>query len=691
MVRFSLGGAKADNSKAQEDSEAKAREDKKALDKLTADFEAEHGVEKNVLGDMEVDEDAENVFVPTGSKRHFTGRPRTMKSGPGTLDAGPRDGYPRLGGTPGRSAPHMPARFGAPVPTGPAALEGPRPTENVYATVVAKVSNLPPDIDPHRVEEVFADYPSLKVTQVEKIPPQGLSPKGRPSVTMKVKFDKDANPRDLVDAMNKLNDKKYLGKGYYLHLDRYLGDRSVETAQHAEPFGARWEVIEGPKGFAPPPHLGGASGKRDRPRPERKQLIVTANQPPDMATLWLVHHTIERVILGGVEFEAALMNDPKVQEDERFAWLYDQKHPVNRYYRWRMHQIVCDSSNAEIFTGQGDWVGPQDPLPDEFADHLGLFHSEEEMMDSIEDEEKEKLPYKILPVGDNYPGRVDNGHGILSPRSRVELLWLLTSLPPTTIVADDIAAISDFVVEHAGQGMDEIVHILVSNIIQPFQLTDTNPRNRPADAEAGDDARRLDARSAPLNALRIVSDVLLVTAKEAGICYKYRLAICTELIDRKVFEHLEQLPTQLEMGRITEKNYKDEINAILQVWRDEHMFDEPTLNHFDEAFNARDREREEEEQARRLAEKRKRQSNVVRRAVSTGDQDSTAGTAETAETAVAEGPAEGPAEGALAQEEAAETVMRRSEPDSIPGETAVARARRLRPKAEDMFVMDEDE
>ena len=153
--------------------------------------------------------------------------------------------------------------------------------------------------------------------------------------------------------MNKLNDKKYLGKGYYLHLDRYLGGRTVETTQRTEPFGARWQAPEMPKGYAPPPDLGG--GSRDKPREDTEQLIITANQPPDMATLRLVHQTIEGVILGGLEFEAALMNDPQIQDEERFAWLYDQKHPVNRYYRWRLHQVVCDTANDEIFARQGAW------------------------------------------------------------------------------------------------------------------------------------------------------------------------------------------------------------------------------------------------------------------------------------------------------------------------------------------------
>lgn len=707
--KFSLGAAKGSkaqlNSKAREDEEAKAREEKTALDKVMADLMDEHGGEKSVLGESERVQTVEDVFVPTGSKRHFTGRQRTMKSGPGTLEPEPLDGFPRPGASSGRLSSQTQSRFGGAVHAGPASHDSPKQAENVFSTLVAKASNLPPAIDPRRVEELFSGFPSLKVTKVEKVPPQGPSTKGRPSATMKVVFDKDANARDLDDAMNKLSDKKYLGKGYYLHLDRYLGGRTVETTQRSEPFGARWQAPDIPKGYAPPPDLGG--GHRDRPREDTEQLIVTANQPPDAATLRLVHQTIEGVILGGIEFEAALMNDPQIQDEERFAWLYDQKHPVNRYYRWRLHQVVCDTANDEIFARSGVWVGPPDPLADEFADQLGAFDSGDDYASSDDEDEKQKPQHKPLPVGDNYPGRVDNGYGIMSPRSRTLFLWLLTSLPPGSIVADDIAAISVFAVEHAAQGMDEVVHILTSNIIEPFQLTDANTRMRAGDGEGKDDLRRPDVRQVTLNALRIISDVLFVTAKESGVCYKYRLAIGTQLVERKVFEHLEQLPVQLEMGRMTERSYRDEVNSILKVWQDEHLFDDSTLKHLDEAFNARERQKEEEEQARRLAEKRKRKGNVVRKATTGNDQ---ANNDEETEMdidgvedqgdarAIDEG---NPTPPAVAPEEVtgpadeSEMVPTRDEPHQapepeIPGETAAARARRLRPKAEDMFASDEE-
>jgi U2-associated protein SR140 len=701
--KFSLGAAKANkaqlNAKAKADEEAKEREEKNALDKVMAEFEEEHGAGSKILGEPERQEVEEDVFVPTGSKRHFTGRQRTMKSGPGTLETDPLDEFRSAG--PGRLVPPTQSRFGGAAPTGPAALDGGKQRENLYTTVVAKASNLPPTMDARRVEALFADFPSLKVTKVEKIPPQGPSLKGRPSATMKVIFDKDASARDLDDAMNRLNDKKYLGRGYYLHLDRYLGGRVVGTEQRTEPFGARWQAPEVSKGYAPPPDLGGGIRDRDRPREDTERLVITANQPPDIATLRLVHMTIEGVINGGVEFEAGLMNDPQVQEEERFAWLFDQKHPVNRYYRWRLHQIVCDTPNSEIFARQGNWQGPTDPLADEFANHLGAFDADYE--DSEDDEDEEKPQQRQLPVGDNYPGRVDNGHGIMSPRSRAMFLWLLTSLPPGSIVADDIAAISVFAVEHAAQGMDEVIHILISNLIEPFQMTETNTRRRLGDTEGREERRRTDLRQTTLNALRIISDVLLTTSRESGVSYKYRLAIGTQLVDRKAFEHLEKLPAKLEMGRMTERTYRDEVNSILTVWKDEHLFDKPTLEHLDQAFNARERQKEQDEQERRLLEKRNKRKVAVKPTTSTktGDsleddkmeidqedgQDINAldGSNDGTPQAV---PDLAPVEPEDKVTEPTLTENAVAAAPEIPGETAAARARRLRPKAEDMFASD---
>ncbi|KAF1978693.1 hypothetical protein BU23DRAFT_550086 [Bimuria novae-zelandiae CBS 107.79] len=691
-------------SKAKADDDAKAREEKNALDRVMADVMDEHGDEKGVLGETEKDHEAGNdVFVPTGSKRHFTGRPRSMKSGPGTLDAEAQLGPAFLRpGAPGAYTGPPPKRFVGPVG---GATEEERASENVYTTVVAKASNLPPAISTARVEELFSEFPSLKVVKVERIPPSKPgSPlqRTRPSASMKVIFDKDASARDLDDAMNKMNDKKYLGKGYYLHLDRYLGGRTVSTKQHGEPFGATMHDVEVAKGYAPPPDLGGKHRERTREEAMNKRMLVTANAPPDLPTLRMIHQTIEGVIEGGTEFEAALMQDPQVQSSERFAWLFDQKHPLNRYYRWRLYEILSSTTRPNVFQRHPEWRGPKEALIDEYASDLcDLNHP----YDDAESDDEDEIPAHAratIPVGDDYPGRAQTGYGIMPPRSRALLIWLLATLPPSSAMCDEIAAFSNFAVDHVTKGMDEVVSLLVTNIFQPFYLSKANPKLSTKDIGEDEETRRRgQIPNLTTNALRIISDVALTTQKEPGVAYKYRGVIGSQLVDRKVFEYLERLPEKLELGRLAEEKFREEVNAVLKVWMDEHLFEKQTLEHIEEAFNRRKREREQEETERRAVEKKRAKKAAVPKRVEAGYAASMGvdGAADVREPEARGGQQrdedtpmdvdETPGEAEDAQDKAAEPE-KSTEPPEIPGETAAARARRLRPKAEDMFASDEE-
>jgi U2-associated protein SR140 len=214
-----------------------------------------------------------------------------------------------------------------------------------------------------------------------------------------------------------------------------------------------------------------------------------------------------------------------------------------------------------------------------------------------------------------------------------------------------------------------------------------------------------------LNALRIVHDVLFTTSKESGVAYRYRVAIGTQLVDRKIFEHLEQLPAALGMGRMTERSYRDEVNAILKVWEEESFFEKSTLEHLEEVFNARERQKEQDENERKLAEKRKRKlvpkgapakKTEAVKANEGGDVDAdelqTPDALDKDETIddvprVALPEAETSPNDATGKspETVKQPVARQvAVPEEIPGETAAARARRLRPKAEDMFASDEE-
>jgi U2-associated protein SR140 len=149
---------------------------------------------------------------------------------------------------------------------------------------------------------------------------------------------------------------------------------------------------------------------------------------------------------------------------------------------------------------------------------------------------------------------------------------------------------------------------------------------------------------------------------------------------------------------MTERSYRDEVSLILKVWQDEHLFDESTLSHLDEAFNARERQKEEEEQTRKLVERRKRKGNIVRKTTTTTAEaeeeedkkmDLDEGESEAATPGTDAGVVEETTEPTPQHDVPKELPAHSTEPE-IPGETAAARARRLRPKAEDMFASDEE-
>jgi U2-associated protein SR140 len=157
---------------------------------------------------------------------------------------------------------------------------------------------------------------------------------------------------------------------------------------------------------------------------------------------------------------------------------------------------------------------------------------------------------------------------------------------------------------------------------------------------------------------------------------------------------------------MTERTYRDEVNSILTVWKDEHLFDKPALEHLDSAFNAQEREKEEAEQERKLVEKRNKRKAAAKTTANTKVDIDDDGENSKMDIDQEEGGEMGALDAANdATPQAVSTTVASAEPDvmmaetaandnvpptapEIAGETAAARARRLRPRAEDMFASD---
>lgn len=707
--KMSLSGAakKAQQlgSRANVADDAKARDEKNALDKLMADKEKDQGGKANILGgsDEEDEDDRAAAAVPQNASRHFVPRSKSAKSGPGTLSndhdlASFRQA--RLASLPLQS-------------TGGGGLQGSKTASqsshdaNLYKSIVAKASNLPPDFETWQTKDLFKDYPALKVETVRQfIKPkiQGPISRAEASRTFKVTFGKGATAQDLNKAIVELNDKKYLGRGYYLHLDRYLGDdRDTNTKQEPRPFGAVWVPADESKGIAPPPGLGGHSKGKEAQRGGRYLVVVT--RPTDPAMLKLVHMTLEGIIEGGAEFEAMLMNTPRVEKDERYAFLYDSAHPVARYYRWRYWCFLTGTNpkgEVEIFEGEDLWKGPDDDLPDEWATEVGDLAGSKEQSDSNEGEDQSVR--NGVSAADDYPNRVDVPNGVLTPRSRTMLIWMLANVPIVDVKRVHFAPISTFAIDHALKGLEDIVDLLINNLFQPFAIGWANPNFvRERDWTPHKEAEH------NVNALRAISDVAMSSYRHGGPCYKYRALLGNDMIDRGVFAYLEQTPWRLNLGRSSTDRFVTNVNKVLNAWKVLGTFEEDMYECMEGMFNGPTRERErlvaEAKRDKMNEERRKTKAkNVTQQksdkampvtdgAMNEKKKDEVGEIGEEAGTVNAVNALELSSDsnqGAGAEVEAVAQEPSVPKTDVETGESAAARARRLRPKAEDMFASDEE-
>ncbi|KAF2280256.1 uncharacterized protein EI97DRAFT_430003 [Westerdykella ornata] len=745
-IRFSLSAAisKAapQGSRARAEQEGKDREEHEARKRLHAEFLEEHGVsddeaENPTKAARSEDEPPPSTFVPTGAKRQFAAKTRSGKSGPGTLEA--LEPYATFSST----APSSGA-FGR-------ADTSRNHHNDVYTKVVAKVSNLPPGTDLDTIKEIFAGFKNLEVVGVEDIQ-ERQGPYERDSLAMKVFFEQAAQARDLMVAINELNDKKYLGSGYYLHLDRYLGDHQTSGSKKL-PYGAIWEEPEPSARFAPTEELGGSVRK---PQETKPRLVVTAYPPRDIETLRLIHVIIEAVLKGGKEVEAALMEAKYVKQEEKFAWLYDDKHPLNRYYRFRMYQLVTGDRREviEIYPGFGEWRGGP-PLPCEFADETNFENLRNKILNSAAEEEIKdslrgdgEITTADRKFADPYPGMPKAINGIMSPMERLAFKTFLCSVGYDRdfgVVAarpNDVAAVTRFAIDHHGAGMDEIVDLFIENIFDPYILQPYNPRYD--QLKKKDPSLNSFRKDAILNALRVVSDICMVVSSRLqkntpflkGRCYQYRAAIGTQLLVKDVFTWLADIPKKFGMGMLSTDVFEKDVNYIIDFWIKEALFDPDITETFKTSFTL-NRKKQNDERRRKAnpvkaaEDERKRAEaryagpgkSITEGGADEGDslscttddivpgskhrhlldntnwrdsQDLTypmpGGHVLTAKQPGNEWDrGESAAQTGSMKDESTELEPISSNPLSgNSNETAAARARRMRPKAEDMFASDED-
>ncbi|KAK3072690.1 hypothetical protein LTR53_006348, partial [Teratosphaeriaceae sp. CCFEE 6253] len=374
--------------------------------------------------------------------------------------------------------------------------EAPRPA--------VQLSRLPLDMTSEDVQALLRPY--LLVHAVQFLLPDGPEPTGKRSLTAIASLATETSTAQIDTAVSALKDR-YLGCGFYLTISRHLSSSTPHpsmiasiTPTSSEPFGAekpreaqRGSMRNAPtppshSNFAPPdsydfPPRGGYNAP---PRPP--EAVVAVQAPLDITTIRAIHTLAERLLTEpdpayALQMEALLMATPDVQQDERFAFLYDSRSAAGVYYRYLLWSSSDPSDRKRRAKGleriHGDmgmeWLSPFEGRQVPFLDLTSLADVVTDIdyvsSDEESDDEGGERRFYENRSGDGPVGENKKEH--LNPVKRARLVHLLSRLPTNNarLRKGDIARVTNFAINHAGQGAEEIVDLLLLNVEKPFSYS----------------------------------------------------------------------------------------------------------------------------------------------------------------------------------------------------------------------------
>ncbi|KAL9099551.1 MAG: hypothetical protein Q9163_004971 [Psora crenata] len=549
--------------------------------------------------------------------------------------------------------------------------ESVRQQERAVPKPTLRLASLPPGTSPAAIKAVIP--PTLTVEGVRIIPPSGpgINTVERKAVSAVVTLAKDTPALDIDTVVSALQNR-YMGRGYYLSLSRHLSSASVGldtpalglSSSASLPFGAR--PAPSPNmarahqsgihrgGFAPPTSYNVPHNQYGR---GASQMQVTVKAPSDLKQLKIIHKTVEALLKHGPEFEALLMSRRNVQLDEKWAWLWDSRSVGGVYYRWRLWEILTGVSRRRgrdsaltphhVFDVGAPWLAPEQRLPFEYTTQLSEFVSDSDY-DSSEDEDSGDEGRRRYakhhggappPDGPNLQG---DDQAYLNPLQKAKLTHLLVRLPTTNakLRRGDVARVTAFAIQHAGEGAEEVVQLIVWNVQKPFAYTSANPeyqnmsntegkikasdRNTPQDLSPDPDQKPKeedeDSTPAKLVGLYIISDILS-SSSTSGVrhAWRYRQMFETHLKRQGTFEHLGRLEKVLNWGRLRAEKWKRSVNAVLSLWEGWCVFPQESQEQFSSAFNNPPLTKDEEE-AKKEAEEEDRKAEKAKKRWKTVDE-----------------------------------------------------------------------
>lgn len=541
-----------------------------------------------------------------------------------------------------------------------------RAAERAIAKPTLQLASLPPGTSPAAIKALLP--PNLTVDAVRMLSSNQNNPNTeRKSISAIVTLAKDTAGNDIEAAVNSLQNR-YLGFGFYLSLHRHLSSAAISSvtsgvnlSASSMPFGAKAVNLptdgpqrHGPPGqrsFAPPTSYGPASTNLPRNGP---LLHVPVQPPQDIKELKLIHKTIENLLTHGPEFEALLMSRPNVQREEKWAWLWDPRSTGGVWYRWRLYEILTGIQTRRgqgkylpLFEGGAAWKSPDSNLPFEYITRIDEIVSDSDYNSSEDEDSGDERGRRNHGAGPPIDIR-DEGKAYLNPLEKAKLTHLLARLPTNTakLRKGDVARITAFAISHAGQGADEVVSAIISNIEKPFAYSSANPdrkKEKDEDATPGatpgagiglgatidplteeiDDTtttEKEDTSSAKLIGLYIISDILS-SSSTSGVrhAWRYRQLFETALQSRKTFEHLGRLEKQMGWGRLRAEKWKRSVGNLLALWEGWCVFPQASHDFFVGVFREPPRGREEEEMERERMENEEAKRGAKWRSVEDGD------------------------------------------------------------------------
>ena len=687
------GDAQSSYSRKKEEEEQKRARDRAERHSVLQQFE-------DYFNEEDDDSPDDPYTAPNGGKRHRAPGALTA-SGPGTLDneievrplpkkQKTQSGFMKQTSTIYKDESADVDRFG-----GISALRGEsdgeeplidsgsknRSAKQATAKPTVQLQNLPPGISEARIKALLPE--PLRVLNVRinaPQPPSAYSDVGdRRSVGAIAILHQDTSGRDIDDAVKSL-ENTYIGFGHYLKISRGLSSSAMEShlatqsvplhsALMSQPFGAR-TVVRDPQPHslarAPPPSEYGAKvpppASFDPSLHDAQQRQITTSEvavipPTSLNELKAIHRTIENVLSIGPQFEALLMSRPEVQNEEKWAWIWDARSRGGVYYRWRLWSIMTgtrgghrgSNEDHKLFDKGPTWTDPGKHLPFEFLEDMGdiEIHSDYDSSDEEDSDDEGHIHLKRFNHGvanETKPGAdedVDVGN-YLDPMQKAKLLHLLSRLPTTTtkLLYGDVARVMAFAVNHAGSGAAEVVELLVINVLRPFCTrpdfkddgagdseddddyndgddSDAPPRglgagpapileDKAPTAVTGSEQSNEDDSSARLIGLYLINDVVSAsTNSNERSVWRYRGAFETALAKHNVFGKLGRLDRDYKMGRMTADKWKRSIHNLLDIWQEWSIFGAQAHENFRKAFdNPQLTEEEREAENKKVEEKR---------------------------------------------------------------------------------------